>query len=183
MNLFEIGATVAGLLQGYFAMINRRCNWIFYVIQMILMVIFSLSVHLYGDAVNSFLYIFVGIVGYIIWNKKGEKGITTCSWKERVIYLTIMAIGTYLVYLSLSKTNDPLPLIDAFTTVSSLIATYYMLMKKIDTWVIWFINDIFYCITYWLLPDQAFYLLALNLIWTFMAVGSFVNWKKVMKEN
>lgn len=182
MNYLEIGATVFGLIQGYLAMINKRSNWIAYIIQMTLMVLFSLSVHLYGDSFNNFIYIFVGIIGFITWNKKGERGISSCSLKERIIYIIIMAIGTYILFLSLSKTDDPLPLIDAFTTISSIIATYYMVTKKIDTWVIWFINDIFYCITYWLLPDQALYLFALNIIWTIMAVGSYINWKKIMKE-
>lgn len=182
MNFWEMGATIFGLLQGWLAMINKRCNWIAYVIQMILMVIFSLSVHLYGDAVNSFCYVFVGIIGFIIWNKKSEKDISICSSKERIIYLIVMAIGTFLVFIGLKRTDDPLPLIDAFTTVSSIIATYYMMIKKIDTWAIWFVNDIFYCITYWLLPEQAFYLLALNIIWTFMAIGSFINWSKIMSK-
>ena len=180
MNFFEIGATIFGLLQGLLVMLNKRSNWIAYIIQMVLMVLFSLSVNLYGDATNSLCYIIVGIVGFIIWNKKGKEYIGVCSWKERIIYILIMALGTYLVFLGLSKTDDPLPLIDAFTTVSSFVATYYMIVKKIDTWVIWFVNDIFYCLTYWLLPDQALYLFTLNVVWTFMAIGSFINWKKIM---
>ena len=183
MEFFEIGATIFGLLQGLLVMLNKRSNWIAYIIQMILMFLFSLSVNLYGDATNSFCYIFVGIVGFIVWNKKEKEYIGVCSWKERIIYTLVMVVGTYLVFLGLSKTDDPLPLIDAFTTVSSFVATYYMLVKKIDTWVIWFINDIFYCFTYWLLPDQALYLFALNVIWTFMAIGSFINWYKIMKNN
>lgn len=182
LNIIEISATIFGLIQGALVMLNKRSNWIAYVIQMALMVIFSLSVHLYGDAINSSIYIIVGIVGFIIWNKKDERDIKWCSTKERIIYLIILTIGTYIVYLNLNKTNDPLPLIDAFTTVSSLVATYYMMTKKIDTWIIWFVNDIFYCLTYWLLPDQALYLFALNLVWTFMAVGSYINWKKIMDK-
>ena len=73
-------------------------------------------------------------------------------------------------------------MLDAFTTITSLIATYYMVKKKIDTWVIWFINDIFYAIEYFILPNQAFYLFLLNVVWTLMAVGSYSNWKKLMKE-
>ena len=92
-----------------------------------------------------------------------------------------MAIVTMFVYQVLKATNDPLLIIDAFTTVSSFIATYYMVTKKTDTWVIWFVNDIFYVITYWLLPEQALYLLGLNLIWTEMAVGPYISWKKIMK--
>lgn len=181
MNYLEIGATIFGLIQGLLIMFNKRSNWIAYVIQMIFMTMFSLYSGLYGDAVNSICYIFIGIIGFLIWNKKGEKNISVCSWKERMIYITTMILTTFFLYLILNKTNDPLPLIDAFTTTSSFIATYYMIVKKIDTWIIWFINDIFYCITYWLLPEQAFYLLALNIIWTFMAVGSFINWYKIKK--
>ena len=55
-----------------------------------------------------------------------------------------------------------------------------MMIKKIDTWVIWFINDIFYAIEYFILPEQAFYLFLLNLIWTVMAVVSYINWNKIM---
>lgn len=182
MEFFEISATIFGLLQGLLIMLNKRSNWLAYIIQMVLMVLFSLSVNLYGDATNSLCYVFVGIVGFIVWNKKDEKYIGTCSWKERILYIMIMVIGTYLVFLGLSKTDDPLPLIDAFTTVSSFVATYYMIVKKLDTWIIWFVNDIFYCITYWLLPDQALYLFTLNVVWTFMAIGSFINWYKIKKN-
>ena len=180
MIVLEIGATIFGLLQGLLVMLNKRSNWIAYIIQMILMLLFSLSVNLYGDATNSLCYILVGVVGFTIWNKKGKEYIGVCSLKERIIYITIIALGTYLVFLGLKQTDDPLPLIDSFTTVSSFIATYYMIMKKIDTWIIWFFNDIFYCITYWLLPNQALYLFTLNVIWTFMAIGSFINWFKIM---
>ena len=93
-----------------------------------------------------------------------------------------MMIATLIVGYLLSKTQDPLPYLDAFTTVSSLIATYYMVRKKIDTWIIWFINDIFYVIEYFTLPDQAIYLGILNIIWTLMAIASYINWKKIMKK-
>ena len=180
MNFLEIGATLFGLLQGYLVMINKRSNWIAYIMQMLFMFAFSLSVRLYGDAINNLCYIFVGMIGFIVWNKKDERDIKACSLKERIIYILIMLVATFISFLILKETDDPLPLIDSFTTVSSFIATYYMIVKKIDTWVIWFINDIFYCITYLLLPDQALYLFALNLIWTFMAIGSFINWRKIM---
>ena len=183
MNILEIGATFFGLLQGLLVMLNKRSNWIAYIIQMIFMIIFSLSVKLYVDVSNSICYIFVGIFGFIIWNRKDKNYIGVCSFKERVIYTFIMILGVYFVFLQLKKTNDPLPLIDAITTVSSFVATYLMMMKKIDTWVIWFINDIFYCITYWLLEDQAIYLFSLNLVWALMAIGSFINWYKIMKKS
>ena len=180
--LFEIGATIFGLLQGYLVMLNKRSNWIAYSIQMVFMILFSLSMHLYGDVTNSSIYLILGIIGFIIWNKKDDKDIKKCTTKERLGYCSIIAIFTGVLFLILSKTNDPLPLLDAFTTTSSFVATYYMMVKKIDTWIIWFINDIFYAIEYFILPNQALYLFFLNLIWTVIAVMSYINWCKIMKE-
>lgn len=183
MNMIlEVGATVFGLIQGVLVMFNKRSNWIAYIIQMVLLVLFSLSVNLYGDVINNGIYVIVGIVGFILWNRPDTKKITKCSTKERVIYVSLIAVATMVGYFILKSTNDPLPLLDSFTTVSSLVATYYMMTKKLDTWIIWFINDIFYAIEYFILPDQAFYLFLLNVVWTFMAVGSYVSWAKIMKK-
>ena len=181
--VIEMGATVLGLIQGLLVMLNKRSNWIFYILQMLFLIMFSLVNHLYGDIANNSIYLVMGIVGYILWNstKKTSK-ITASSTKERIIYSLVIALGTILICTVLKNTDDPLPLLDAFTTTSSLVATYYMMKKRIDTWIIWFVNDIFYAIEYFILPDQALYLFALNVIWTFMAVASFVNWNKLMKE-
>ncbi|MBQ3408483.1 MAG: nicotinamide mononucleotide transporter [Clostridia bacterium] len=182
MNFFlEIGATIFGLIQGVLAMLNKRSNWIAYIIQMALMIAFSFSMHLYGDVTNSSIYLILGIVGFIIWNRKDKKDIKRCGVKEKVIYTSVIVVATLLMFFVLKRTDDPLPLLDAFTTTSSFVATYYMMTKKIDTWVIWFINDIFYAIEYFILPNQAISLFILNIIWTFMAVGSYINWRKIMK--
>lgn len=180
--IFEIGATVFGLIQGVLVLLNKRSNWIFYILQMIFLIVFSLLNHLYGDVANNSVYLVMGVVGFILWNSKKESSkITKLSIKEKIIAVLIITFGTIILSFILKHTNDPLPLLDSFTTVSSFIATYYMMKKKLDTWVIWFINDIFYAIEYFILPNQALYLFALNIIWTFMAVGSYINWNKIMK--
>lgn len=179
---FEIGATIFGLVQGVLVMFNKRSNWIFYILQMLFLIIFSTLNHLYGDIVNNSIYLIIGVIGFIIWNNTKESNkITKANIKEKIIYISLIVIGTFVLSIILKNTNDPLPLLDAFTTISSLIATYYMMKKKLDTWVIWFINDIFYAIEYFILPNQALYLFALNIIWTFMAVASYINWNKIMK--
>ena len=180
---FEIGATVFGLIQGVLVMLNKRSNWIFYILQMIFLIIFSTLNHLYGDIANNSIYLVMGVVGFILWNNNKESNkITKASTKERIIYILLIALGTIILSAVLKNTDDPLPILDSFTTISSLIATYYMMKKKIDTWIIWFINDIFYAVEYFILPDQALYLFALNIIWTFMAIGSYINWSKIMER-
>ena len=179
--VLELGATILGLIQGVLVMLNKRSNWIFYILQMIFLIVFSSINHLYGDITNNSIYLVMGIVGFILWNKDSKSSkITSCKFKERIIYIAIIGLGTIVACLILKNTDDTLPVLDAFTTVSSFVATYYMMKKKIDTWIIWFINDIFYAIEYFILPNQALYLFALNIIWTGMAVASYINWKKIM---
>ena len=180
--IFEIGATIFGLVQGLLVMLNKRSNWIFYILQMIFLIVFSALNCLYGDIVNNSIYLIMGVVGFILWNNNKESSkITKASTRERIIYVMLIVLGTIILGIILKNTNDPLPMLDSFTTVSSLIATYYMMKRKIDTWIISFVNDIFYAVEYFILPNQALYLSALNIVWTFMAVGSYLNWKKIMK--
>lgn len=181
-SIFEIGATIFGLIQGVLVMLNKRSNWIFYILQMLFMIMFSFTMHLYGDVANNSIYLVMGVVGFILWNKKDSKKIKYCTTKERISYVLVIVIGTIIASSILKNTDDSLPYLDAFTTTSSFVATYYMMIKKIDTWIIWFINDVFYAIEYFILPDQALYLFALNVIWTFMAIFSYISWKKIMEE-
>ncbi len=178
----EIIATVLGLIQGILVMLNKRSNWIFYILQMIFLIIFSIINHLYGDVLNNSFYLVLGFIGFIEWGKDKEtNNISNVKNKERIIYIVLIVMGTMVSNQVLKTTNDPLPLLDSFTTISSLVATYYMIKKKIDTWVIWFINDIFYAIEYLMLPNQAIYLFLLNIVWSIMAIGSYINWNRIMK--
>ena len=181
--MFEIFATIMGLIQGALVWANKRINWIFYCLQYIFMFIFSIQNKLYGDLSNSVLYFIIGIVGYILWNKKNKiSQVKKCSINERIIYIIIICISVVVLYLILKSTNDPLPLLDSITTITGYVATYYMLTKKVDTWILWLINDILYIVEYFMLPEKAIYLILLNVIWTFMAIGSLITWNKLCED-
>ncbi len=181
MLTLEICATVLGLLQGVLVLFNKRSNWIFYIAQILCLILFSYLNKLYGDVCNNIIYLFLGIIGWFLWKNESSLKITECTNKERFLYILVIICGSLILFSALSKTNDPLPLLDSFTTISSLVATYYMVKKKLDTWVIWFVNDILYVIQYSQLEREAYYLIFLNIVWTIMAIASFINWSKIMK--
>lgn len=176
--MLEIVAVIFGLLQGITIALNKKSNWIFYIIQMILMCIFSYQNHLYGDTVNDFIYIFVGIYGWFSWSKPQSK-ITYCNTLQKVLVFVGLSIGYIVLRIKLAGTDDPLPSIDSFTTVSSIAATVLMMMRKVEAWILWFINDIIYAVEYFALPNQAIYLMILNILWVGLAIYSFINWKKI----
>ena len=179
--MLEWICTGLGIVQGVLVAVNKRSNWIFYILQMAGLFIFSAINHLYGDMANDAIYFVIGVIGFIRWGQKEKSKITVASNSERIGYIVVIAVATLVGFLILKRTDDPLPLIDAFTTVSSFVATYYMMTKKLDTWVIWFVNDILYVVEYFMLPNQAIVLAILNIIWTGLAVYSFINWRKIMQ--
>ena len=181
--MLEISITILGLIQGVLAMLNKRISWLVYAAQMALLVAFSWFAHLYGDTLQNFAYFFVCICGYYMWKKDfpAEK-ITTCSTLKRLGWLAIIVVLTIFGGHALSATDDPLPYVDSFTTVTTIAALLLMTVHKIETWIVWFFNDIAYMYQYFNLPDQALYLFGLYVVWTIMAVVSFINWYRIYKN-
>lgn len=181
--ILEIGATISGIIQGLLVMLNKRSNWIFYNIQIVLLFFFSAINKLYGDMVNNLVFIFMGIYAIVMWNR-GDKNlpITTLTKLQKSFYGIALITITTLVAVILYHTSDPLPIIDAFTTMSAFFATWFMANKKLEAWILWVINDIVYVVEYAILPEPAYYLLGLNVVWTVMAILSYINWKKLTNQ-
>lgn len=179
---FEIGATVAGLTEGVLIMLNKRIGWVVYIIEVIFTMLFSIFSRLYGDVANNFIYLILGITSLILWSPKRIGKITRCKAKGILCYIAISIAGSLGLFVILKGTDDPLPLLDAVSTCTSFVADYLMMKRKIDTWYVWLFNDIIYCFEYLLLPNQAFYLLTLNIVWTILAIISFFNWNRIIKE-
>ena len=183
VQIIEIAAVIFGLIQGILVMLNKKSNWIFYIIQMLFMIVFSWMNNLWGDVALNCWFVVQGIIGLIMWNKETDVPVTTYTNNERGKWCICSLLLFGLLAIILKNTNDPVPFMDAFTTTGALVATYMMAKKKLETWVIWFIIDIAYIIQYFIIPNQALYLMALNVIWTGMAVASYINWKRLMNKS
>lgn len=179
--MIEIIASVLWLIQWVLIMMNKRSNRIFYILQMVFLVIFSYFAKLYWDMGLDLLYIWFGIIWYISRWKKESK-IEKLSNKNLLLTVWIWIITTFIVYYILKASNDVLPIMDSITTVISIIATVLMVRRKLESWIFWLIWDILYCVQYLLLPDMALYLFILNLIWTALAVVTYIQRYKEMKQ-
>lgn len=182
--MLEILATISGLVQGVLVMLNKRSNWVFYSLQMVFLVVFSVNVKLWGDVAIDSVYFFLGIAGFILWKKDGsENSITVFSWVNRVKWLLITLIAVIATYAVLKMTDNPLPMLDSVTSVTSIVATWFMFRHKLEAWIIWLLNDLFYIAEYAMLPDQPLYLISLYIIWTVLALFSFLNWRRLLRKS
>lgn len=178
--MLEVLSTVFGLIQGMLVMLDRRSNWIFYTLQMFFLVLFSFNAHLWGDVAIDSIYFFLGIVGFFLWrNGNRADTISIYGWKERFARGLVSVFAIVVSWFFLSKTDNPLPLIDSITSVTSIIATWFMFCHKLETWMVWFVNDLFYISQYFMLPDRALFLIGLYLLWTVLAMFSYLNWRQL----
>ena len=187
--MLEIITSLFGLIQSILIMFNKKENWIFYLLNIITLTVFSFKAKLYGDVLENSIYLIIGFFGLFSWysNNISNKFIknTKINWmniKERIIYFILFIILSASIYIWLIHTNDPLSLLDAITTGLSFVATLTMAMKKVDSWIYWLVDDILMAITYFLLPDRAWYLMSLNIIWIFLAIGTIYIWNKKTKK-
>ena len=179
-TIIEILAVVAGLAQGVLIMLNKKSNWIFYIAQMVLLVIFSTINHLWGDVAMNTLFIAYGVYGMISWNRETDgNGVTILTMAQTLRTVAATLFLWVISYVVLIHTNDPLPVLDSITTAGGLVATFLMVKHKLETWIVWFVVDALYVAQYWLLPNQALYLMTLNIVWTVMAVISYISWKRL----
>lgn len=182
MVTIEIIATLLGFAQGILAMLNKRINWIVYAVQMVFLIIFSFYSHLYGDAVQNVVYFFFCIYSYYLWKSEDFAKITMLSWRARIFVTAIIAVSTFILGAMLETTDDPLPYVDSFTTMTTVIAFVLMMQHRVEAWIVWLFNDIAYMYQYFNLPDQALYLFGLYIVWTILAVLSFINWYRLYKK-
>jgi nicotinamide mononucleotide transporter len=176
----EIYGTLFGLIQAVLILLGKKENWLFYNAYTLAFMLMSISFSLYGDVVENGIYIILGVIGTLKWYK--EKEDSKISWlraKDRAVAGGMMLLLFMVVYPLLLRTDDPLPFLDAITTSMGLVATWLMSQKKVEAWIIWFADDILMAVTYFLLPAQPIYVLALNIVWAALAVGSFFSWKKL----
>jgi len=140
---------------------------------------------IYADMSLHFIYIFLTLYGWYEWKfggkDKQELEITFIT-KKMLFYLSIFGLISYFIlYLFLVKvTNSHVPMLDAITTILSIIAQFLICRKVIECWILWFIVDLFYSFLYVYkgLPFHGF----LQLIYVIMAVIGYIKWSKERRK-
>lgn len=187
LQILEISATIFGLVQGILIWLNKKENWIFYILNISTLIVFSFISKLYGDVLENLIYLVIGIIGTTIWYNKniGNKVFSTsyCTMLERLKFSLISIAVMVICYIWLIYTDDPMPVLDAVTTGLGITATIMMAIKKVEAWVVWLVDDILMAVIYFNLPDQAVYLGMLNIVWILLAILSFVNWHMESERN
>ena len=100
---------------------------------------------LYGNLALYDLYYYpMQVAGIFKWKKHLKSDTqeiekTKLSKKERIIYSLIAVLGSVILAYVLWKLNDQNPIIDAITSVFSIIGLILTVKRCIEQWYIWFV--------------------------------------------
>lgn len=138
---------LSSLLCGYYASVGNRSNYIFGLINYLLIAYVSFKNNLYGIF---FFYVFVfsplQVHGFVTWsknlNKENNVKVREFTLKNSIIIVFTCIIGSFLLggLLSLIP-NQQLAFLDAASNSINLCGLILMLLRFKEAWWVWLANN------------------------------------------
>ena len=181
-SILETIAVILSLLYVYLAAHQNNLCWIAAVISVSLYIYICFNAKLYAETVLQVFYFLMAIYGFYSW-KKNNSQLQISTWPIKK-HLFIIFLGTiltfFLGFIFSNYTDAEMPLVDSFTTVFSVFATYMVVKKILSNWLYFIIIDI---ISTYLYFSRDLHLTSLLfLLYTFIAVAGFIKWNRISTQ-
>lgn len=159
MSYLEFFGTVAGGVAVWLAARANIWSWPLGLINVTLFFFLFFQVQLYPDMFLQVFFFITNLMGWWRWahpkpdeeDKKHELKISFMPIRQMLIFSSLGLVGTFLMGGLASNLHEWLPQIfsqpsafpyfDSFVTVMSIVATYLMIQKKVECWIIWIVVD------------------------------------------
>ena len=137
------------------------------------------------QAALNFYYLVMAVYGLWLWrhgNTQSDKSLVvkSASYFQLAAFFAAGTLLSLLVGLYLTESKQSaFPYLEAFVSVFSVLNTWLMIRKYLQTWVLWiFINSG----AIWLYYLSGFYAtIGLFTVYLFMAIYGHLEWKKSMR--
>jgi nicotinamide mononucleotide transporter len=140
------------------------------------------TAQLYPETGLQVFYLLMAFYGYYQWNKN-DSTLQIQQWTTTK-HLLILLLGALLTFLMgfyfTIYTNSAMPLVDSFTTVFSVFATYMVTKKVLGNWLYWIIID---AVSVYLYFSRDLHLTSLLfIVYTVIAIFGYFSWLKRNNE-
>ena len=155
MFWIEIAATVFGFLCVVLTIRRNIWCWPVGLVQVLLFIVIFYNAKLYSDLGLHVIYVGLQFYGWYAWTRRDGSGAPLAlkqdvplvvEWLPRIGLLAAVvgtALGSAILgYVMSTYTDAALPYGDAFTTVASLVATWMLAAKKVESWMFWIAVDV-----------------------------------------
>lgn len=179
-GLLEIIAVATAIIYIVLATKSNRWCFLFGLISSVIYVYLATSLKFYFDsAINSY-YVFMSFYGWFAWskNKKQEKNEIRWMKKKNLIGLLITSslVTIILAFVANQLSDASLPYLDSFTTTFAILATWMVVKKYIENWLIWIAVDAVAAGMYF---NKGLVLTALLFVaYTIIVIFGYFKWKK-----
>ena len=181
-SIIESVAVLFSILYVILAAKENIWCWAAAIISVSLYVYIFYTVQLYPETGLQIFYFIMAIVGYYMWNKQDKERIKEWSETKHLLIILFGAIFTFFMGFYFSTyTDSQMPIIDSFTTVFSIIATYMVIKKVLGNWLYWIVID---AVSVYIYFNRDLHLTSLLFVaYTIIAVFGYFAWLKRMKTN
>jgi nicotinamide mononucleotide transporter len=198
MSYLEFFGTLAGGIAVWLSAKANSWSWPLGLINVTLFFFLFYQVQLYPDMFLQVFFFITNLLGWWRWkhpksieeNKKQELKVSFTTQRWLVVFSLIGLAGTLLFGLLAGNLHNYFPMLfnkpsafpyaDSFVTVMSVIATYLMVQKKAECWLIWFMVDAVASILYF---SKGIYFVGVEyVVFCFIAAFGFITWKNEYKN-
>ena len=160
MSYLEFFGTIAGAIAIWLSARAIVWSWPIGIVNVVLFFFLFYQVQLYPDMFLQIFFFVTNIVGWWRWthprkfeaDRKHELRISYMQRRQLILIFFIGSAGTFLLGSLADNIHEILPAIfpkpsafpylDSFVTVMSIITTFLMINKKVESWIFWILIDV-----------------------------------------
>ena len=181
LSVLETTAVIFSIIYVILATKQNIWCWAFAAISVALYIYICLNARLLSETGLQVFYLFMAAYGYYSWNKSDlELEVKEWSVSKHLLIILFGAITVFFVGFYFSTyTNAKMPIVDSFTTIFSIIATYMITKKVLENWLYWIVIDV---VSIYLYFNRDLHLTSLLfMLYTIIAIFGYFAWLKRMK--
>ena len=197
MSYLEFFASLSGLIAVWLSARAHIWSWPVGIVNVVLAFFMFYQVQLYPDMFLQVFFFVTNVMGWWRWtnpkpgeeNKRHELKASFLGLKRFGTLSAIGIAGTYILGTFAENLHELFPRIftipsaypyaDSFVTVMSIVTTFYMIEKKIESWIIWIMVDVLATYLYF---SKGIKLYALEYM-VFCFVASYGLWNWIKEKN
>jgi nicotinamide mononucleotide transporter len=196
MSWVELVAVLTGIAAVWLSAREYIASWPVGIINIICSYFLFYKTGFYADAFLQIFFFVTNIYGWILWSKRDA---ATAEYVVKVSFLTrkqqiwsaicivLAAVGfgsivneLHAWYPSLFPVEAAFPYADSFVLMMSIAGNVLLMVKKVESWILWVLVDILAPILYF---QKGIYFITIEYI-VFLALASFAlfNWFNIYKK-
>lgn len=190
-NLLALLSSLTGILGVVLAAKGRVSTYFFATINVAIYAYLTFHNALYGEfMLNAFYYIPMNFVGFYLWSKhkneeSGDVQGRALTPKQIVVLLLMVTVIIIGYWQLLSHMGGQLALIDAMSTVFSVVALILQVARYAEQWLLWIIVNVISVVMWLLLIGKDSSAVTMVVMWVaylFNSIYGYCHWKKLSKQ-